>query len=243
MSTAPSIASGTGQLPVVLFPEGPGYVFMDEVARTDASKIFLVKSLEDGKQYIRKESMPGYWSDTETIQNEDVRMVRRLGNIGGVSKLIGWIDYLDERQSRVVSVSYWELCNGGTLLGFQEKMVKLKKKVPDQCLWSIFEQMMRIMIDIVKAGVLHTDSHMGNWLLHLKPGSHIPQLVLADWGRAELKPNGYFSENSVRKWWDLAHHQFDVFLVGNMRSLMLQGSRPVGTLRKHFDRIKEDRSL
>ncbi|KAK5948096.1 hypothetical protein OHC33_010844 [Knufia fluminis] len=132
---------------VVLFPEGPGYIFISKLAKTGLSKVMI---------------------HTKT---------HRL------------TEYRDEvRSNSVVTATYWELYDAGTLEEVKEHIGRTNEPVSERFLFSILRQMLKAMLNVIKAGILHTDAHAGNWFLNLVNGGKEVKFMLGDWGLWRAKP-------------------------------------------------------
>ena len=235
-----SYNNGPGALKAVLYPEGPGFLFVAELAKTGSSKVVLVKSLADGIVYVRKESMPKSFTTEHTIQSKEVRVVKQIQHLGSIPRLIGWTEYQDEGISKVVNVSYWELCNGGTLAGLMRRMRDSRRPVPEKCLWSILGQMLRITLNTIRLGILNKDCHEHNWLLHLENDSRMPRVILGDWGLVEFEPTANASPGETKKWWEMVHTQLKDHVVRIVRELMIGSNKLQGSAKDHFNRVVQE---
>lgn len=220
---------------VIFFPEGHGFVFISILATTGSSKVVIVKSLKDRELYVRKESEPEAIMQQETIQSREARLNRTLTDIDGIPNLIGWIEYHDEQSSNnFVTATYWELYNRGTLEQLRLRLQARAQSLPEDCLLSIYSQMLKVMMQTFERGVLHTDAHAENWLVDMKNGA-LPKLGLCDWDMVETKPTEHprsctarFCNKScpVRAWWNSCSENLRTFVLSHVRILAAIGSGP-----------------
>jgi len=184
---------------VVLFPEGPGYIFVSKLAGSALAKVMLVRSLKDSKLYVRKESLSYSWNPSQIIQSPDVNAMKQVQRVDDIATLLGWTEYQDEvRSNNVVTATYWQLYDCGTLEELKDRISENKEPVSEKFFLSLFHQMLRIMLESIRSGILHTDTHAGNWFLSLVNEDKIVRPVLGDWNLFEGRPN--MKEHGEQDW-------------------------------------------
>jgi len=225
-------SSPAGPQKVVLFPEGPGYIFISRLDLTGLSKLMVVRSLEDGRLYVRKESHPYLRDPSQIIQSAEVRAVKQIQHINAIPRLTGWTEYHDEvRSNNVITATLWELCDVGTFLDLQAYIGRTTEPVSAKLLFSLVRQMLRAMLDTMKTGVLHTDAHAANWFVSLVDGDKDLKVVLGDWGSwverpnlEEHQPNELAGHQSARcalcQWYRLCQSHMSTLVVPTARDLM-----------------------
>lgn len=195
----------------------------------------IVKSLKDGRLCVRKESVPYPRNPAHIIQSADVGAVQQIQQVLTVAKLLGWIEYHDEmRSNNAITATYWELYNAGTLDEIKEHIRRTNTPVSEKFLFSMLRQMLRAMLDTIKAGILHTDAHMGNWFLDLINGGKEVKLMLGDWGNWKSRPNmrehlandvwgkqvDHIQRCELCRWYLCCHNHLKVYMVQNVRDLV-----------------------
>ncbi|KAK3904185.1 hypothetical protein C8A05DRAFT_32030 [Staphylotrichum tortipilum] len=84
-------------------------------------------------------------------------------------------------------VSYWELCNGGTLFSFLMRCKAKRVALPVALALNFLRQVLETLEFLHTAlatPVFHGDLHSFNLVLHFAPGRFVPELKLLDFGRA-----------------------------------------------------------
>lgn len=88
------------------------------------------------------------------------------------------------------------------------------------------------MIVTIKAGVLHTDAHDGNWFVRFGSASQYPEIVLGDWGSHETRPQCDDSEDELRKWFESAHLAISIHLIDRLQGYIVADLPRVGSFRR-----------
>lgn len=91
---------------VIYFKDGPGYILIKALYSTNFTKTMLVKSLSNGRLYVRKEEYAKPFDPDYVIQNDDVKAIKLLEHVQGIAQLEGWTDYQYAEMNSVISVSY-----------------------------------------------------------------------------------------------------------------------------------------
>ena len=217
---------------VIFFAEGPGYIFIAKLAKSGLSKVMIVQSLEDGALCVRKESVPYPRNPAHNITSTDVRAIKHIQHLEAIPLLRGWTEYHDEvRSNNAVTATYWDLYNAGTLEDIKDHVRRTNEPVSECFFISILRQMLKTMLDTIKAGVLHTDAHAGNWLLHVVNSGNDARLMLGDWGNWMSRPKinehlpnevcaQHNSDCELCQWYLHCHIQLKDYVVQNMRDLL-----------------------
>lgn len=218
---------------VIFFPEGHGFVLISVLANTGSSRVIIVKSLKDGKLYVRKESEPEAVMEQQATQSEEVRVNSTLADVDGIPNLIGWTEYHDEQSSNnFITASYWELFNRGTLEQLSLELQARPQSLSENCLWSIYSQMLKTMVETIEKGIVHTDAHAGNWFIDMENGT-LPKLGLGDWGTVEIKPTQHLrlctasscdKACPVKAWWNTCGENLKTFVPSHVRTLAAIGN-------------------
>lgn len=224
--------STVGLQKVVFFPEGPGYIFISKLDLTGLSKLMIVRSVEDNKLYVRKESHPYIRDAEQIIQSADVRAVKEIQHINAIPRLLGWIEYEDEvRSNNVITASIWELCDAGSLLGIRDDIQQTMQPATEKVLFSLWRQMLRVMLDTIQAGILHVDAHADNWFVSIVNGDREVKVMLGDWGLWERRPDmeehqpselgqNHISNCALCQWYRSCHVQLGQQVVAVARDLV-----------------------
>lgn len=225
---------------VVLFEDGPGFVFIEVLDTESSSDIFLVRSLADGLTYVRKQTSVGAIQPNEAIQSKDVRYPVRLSSVSDIAQPFGWAEYLDASNKALVSVGYWQWYEHGTLGQIEKRFKKSGLSIPISWIWSIFYQKLWILVDVMKSGVIHLDSHVKNWFVKLETSSDPPRLLLGDWGNADMKES-FVKDGHEWKWWDWCQKDIRNDVTRDTRRLLLQGHATGGNYRQYLDSLVQER--
>lgn len=235
MSAISSPAQLAAVTQVALFADGPGYIFV-KALESKNSNIFLVRSLEDGRTYIRKELTVDRLDPDEALHHRDVQMPLHLRHVSNVVQPVGWAEYVDANTNDLVNVSYWPYFEDGTLGNLEEQMKELRITMPMRWIWSILEQQLRTLLNATRSGVVHHDAHANNWFVHHGTTSDIPHLVLGDWGMAEPRQEPVGDE-SDRNWFQNSYIDIQERVVRHIRYLLVQGRAIDGSGRQYLDNI------
>lgn len=65
----------------IFFPEGPGYLYVEFLGRGVGGVVVKVRSLADGKLYVRKKPVPSLPNDAAGMRNPEVSLYRSHPNI------------------------------------------------------------------------------------------------------------------------------------------------------------------
>lgn len=170
----------------IFFEEGPGFLFIQKLGSGVDGSASLVRNVDTGGLKVRKEAFraQGAHSNEIGIPPWEAQVASLVKHIDGVYQAQGWTNWLytKSRQIGVVEVTYWRYCNMGALSSFEKSA---RHKIPEVFICHWLRSMLATLIDVHKAGIVHNDAHWGNWLLHKREESPIPDIVLADFGRAE----------------------------------------------------------
>lgn len=118
-------------------------------------------------------------------------------------------------------VSYWGLCNGGTLLRFIVSCASARVAPPCGLLLRFLQQALEtleFMHSALDVPVFHHDLHTENLMLHFAPGQVFPDLYVIDFGRATRLPAMIVNKRGRRRCpcgdrfcqcqaWDVPHIQ------------------------------------
>lgn len=194
--------AGSRQSYVVHFTEGNGYVLVKPLSHGTQGEVYLVRSLTDGKLYVRKHSRYG-------APDPDRTPFKHLLPSFAAPAVVETI-----RQGRAGDVLYYTFCNGGDLSQLIARWRRNNIHIPEALYWSYISQMIRIFA-FIHAGWTSTGIQQ-DWE-HIEHGDAFPQNVFLDWSDDdELFPSfvlgdwdldGFLKDRAVRSGRNLAHLQ------------------------------------
>lgn len=225
----------------ILFRDGPGYIYINKLTKTHRSRLLIVKSLQDGLLYIRKESNPRPIREDWQFQSPDVYNSRALVGLDSAVIPFGWAEYKVGFTDQIVCVSYYPLLRGSSIHDLRHILTEGEIKMPKSWIWSMLQDMLRAMIDSISRGVLHTDGHASNWLIEFGHDVLRPHFRLADWGEAELLATCN-SERKKVNWYERAHQMIIEKVVNSIREDLLAAEKITGSIREHFNRVLRQNS-
>ncbi|KAK4917119.1 hypothetical protein LTR66_016968 [Elasticomyces elasticus] len=124
----------------VLFPEGPGFILVKILQPDKNALVCLVRSLDDGQLYVRKETGPEKLEGPTDVVSKEVQAARALQHLDVIPKLIGWTNDEDKRQDQ--------------------------QYLPESWIWYFLQSMLSTNLKFWDAGVCHGDGHGFNFFLH-----------------------------------------------------------------------------
>lgn len=173
----------------VFFNEGHGYLFVKTLGQGQFGCASLVRSLHNGRLYVRKEELrlSEVYSDHQarTQPSREAQLALKVKDIQNVYKLKGWVRHFSSAESKALEVSYWSLCNLGSMNGVYDAARKYGHRLPEPLLCQWLGSMLKTTIQVQQAGIIHRDGHEGNWLLHAENGR--VKVILGDFGCAKLR--------------------------------------------------------
>lgn len=175
----------------VYFREGSGYLFVKTLGEGVDGSAILVRSVADGKLYVRKEEF-NYEETPRANHNfsrtppEETTNALQVQHIDGTYRPRGWTRWLNSPAGVGFSVTYWRHYDLGSLRGFASDCRHTGRPIPERwgAIW--FVSMCDTMIQVQRAGLVHNDPHSGNWLVERTDGG-IPRVVLGDFGRSQTR--------------------------------------------------------
>ena len=202
-----------------LFADSPeDYIFVRTLSSGHACCTQLVHNAATGGICVRKAlCVPRSAAGADTAAQEfdrDVRIASRLlavaaekGQEVRIPKLLA---ASTPASASAKKVSYWDLCNGGTLFAFLVRCKETGSALPHGLALHILQQTLEtleFMHTAPEHPVFHQDLHENNIVLHFTPGRALPDVMLIDFGRAVssapedehpvLRPRG------TLPWWDI----------------------------------------
>lgn len=178
----------------VYFKEGEGYLLVRSLAAGADGSASLVRSVQNGKLYVRKEDLalhrrpadPSLSSPPSEMTN--ARAVRHVAN---VYKAHGWTRWVRKDDQQCFDVTYWKYYNLGSLSHFRHELQSDGLNIPENWIATFWIRMINALIDIHEGGLVHVDPHGGNWLLETdnttEHPNRPPRIVLADFGRSNRR--------------------------------------------------------
>lgn len=100
----------------------------------------------------------------------------------------------DPKTGKSTRVSYWQLCNGGSLDSLTHKCRQTDARLPLALVMRLLQHVLEtlnFMYTALPEPLMHNDIHDGNILLHFQPGCVVPEFHLIDFG-------GVIPANSMR---------------------------------------------
>lgn len=183
---APSTHRGPVSQDAVYFREGSGYLYVKTLGNGVDGSAVLVRSVADGKLYVRKEEfsyedIPRFHTPPEETTN-----ALQVQNIRNTYRPHGWTRWVNSPARMAFNITYWQHYDLGSLRGFISDCRQTGRPIPERwgALW--FVSMCDTMIRVQRAGVIHNDPHTGNWLVQ-STHSGIPEVFLGDFGRSERR--------------------------------------------------------
>jgi len=196
-----------------------GCLLVRSLSSGQSCRAQLVYSVGTGAVCVRKALRPPFPDDVQNIADQaaqefdrDVLIAKRLA----AAAVEG--DY-ETRISALLSaphpnaasrVSYWELCNGGTLFAFFSDCLASRVVLPLGLALHILLQLLEAL-DFMYTGpgypIFHRDLHECNIMLNFAPGHAMPDIHILDFGRAistapedsHTQPEG----GATLGWWDI----------------------------------------
>ncbi|KAK4917118.1 hypothetical protein LTR66_016967, partial [Elasticomyces elasticus] len=82
---------------IILFPDGPGFEFLEKLPHNGHSEVYLVRSLKNGQIFVRKEKT-SVFDPSHAVQDAGARNVTELKGTSQLQMpdLEGWSEYHDE---------------------------------------------------------------------------------------------------------------------------------------------------
>ena len=179
----------------IFFPENTGYLYSRKLQPGVEGAVSLVCSVADGKQYVRKKTIPRLRPNTK-IPTEEVRFHRSHQFI---PELTWFKDYRvlkhghKQRNKLKSAVMISKFCNGGDLDRFHNLFLNIGG-LAEVVVWRMLDQRLRTLLFLHSSGVSNLDNHMGNVFLDFKEGAKLPDFCTADFGSAEATPSGIWAE-------------------------------------------------
>ncbi|KAK5088434.1 Serine/threonine-protein kinase Nek1 [Lithohypha guttulata] len=166
-----------------------GFVHVAKLGEGLYGCAILVRSLRDGKLYVRKEDLdcvPADGHRSNVIDSDEVRNAMHVGRLIDVPECKGWIRYADQRRNLSFGVSYWEYYFAGTLCDAPKRSMARNIMFPESWIFHWLSCMLDTILNAHIAGVTHRDAHMNNWFLTRKRDEEIPSIGLGDWGCSQV---------------------------------------------------------
>ncbi|KAK4940150.1 hypothetical protein LTR10_019685 [Elasticomyces elasticus] len=170
----------------IYFPEGPGFLYSAFLGQGVDGVAVKVRSLADGKVYVRKKTLARATNKETGVQNPEVGLYRAHPNI---PQLLNSESYpCGESKDGIPKFSdamIFNFCNGPTLAcamklpGF--KACTLFK-------WKVFDQLLDVFEHLHRSpsAVGHGDAHQNNIFLHFPEyRTGLPEVFLGDFSRAQ----------------------------------------------------------
>ena len=185
-----------------LFEGREGYLFVNNIGHPTNGEVQLVRSVADGRLYVRKKTYPTPMDANSTVTTcNEVKLYRPHPNI---PKLIDWADEVyresdfDRRQRS--TTSFWEYCNGGDLATLLAKACETETALPEAFFWKLLLELLTIL-DFLHFGcqpaICQGDFHAGNIFLHWEDDSTIlPAIKLVDFGLARIYNPGHWRDTA-----------------------------------------------
>ncbi|KAL2015368.1 hypothetical protein VTK56DRAFT_5765 [Thermocarpiscus australiensis] len=107
----------------------------------------------------------------------------------------------DQRSGKYSRVSYWSLCNGGSLSSFAHNCWDKAFNMPEGLVLRFLQhalEMLHFMYATLPDPLFHGDLHSNNVLLHFPPGCNVPDFHLIDFGQA--RPAAYLARDPTLSW-------------------------------------------
>lgn len=228
----PTLRAATPQ-DAVYFDEGQGYLLVRSVGSGADGSASLVRSVRNGKLYIRKEDtyFLAFYGETATFREsppDEIANARLVDNVNGVYHAHGWTKWVNRNRHRSYNVTYWKYYDLGALTPFNTAFRRNNgRPVPEEWCVTWLIRMSEILINVHDAGIVHHDCHGGNWLLETGM-STIPRIVLADFGRCERRPSDPYNPHA---WIAACTSDFSLSLEAICHCLNLNYNYRDGTVR------------
>jgi len=132
-------------------------------------------------------------------------------DVTGVTKLRGWVNYMDEL-GRMYTVTYWNYCNAGTLHGAIMKARSMRRDLPEIWVCDWFYSMLSVLLTIHRLGLAHEDGHQNNWFLHHCSHRSIPMITLGDFGNSTISGSRPGWERRCREDFEFAQENVNSML-------------------------------
>ncbi|GAB1319858.1 hypothetical protein MFIFM68171_10068 [Madurella fahalii] len=126
-----------------------------------------------------------------------------------IPKLISDYTTPDEywrKSGKYSRVSYWSLCNGGSLDAFVEDCLERGETIPRGMAFRFLRQILetlQAMYAQCSNPVFHGDMHANNVLLHFEPQCTVPDFYLVDFGQASFVSPSVPAVDGERGNWDI----------------------------------------
>lgn len=156
----------------------------------------LVRRCSNGIVCVRKYLRNRRGEDPDDLRRaeaEFAREVRFVTRLQAVARATGKPFRVPRLLSSKMSgpnrckVSYWELCNGGTLFSFLRRCTTHSVALPVGLALDFLRQVLEtieFLHTALETPVFHGDVHSANLALHFVPGRLVPELKLLDFGLA-----------------------------------------------------------
>ena len=168
----------------IFYDDGPGYLYVRDMARGTEGQTMLVHSVADGKLYVRK---IGRLQDVEQdlsspirpttgtpgqhqLEPREVSHYRPYPNIPGLIDFKTLVHNPPHTYNKNVKqyVTYWQFCNGGDLEHYIAQYSGLKERIPEIIIWRFLWQIFKTCqyLQHCQPPVSHTDIFNGNIFVH-----------------------------------------------------------------------------
>lgn len=170
----------------ILFPEGPGYLFVEFLGSGVDGVAVKVRSLADGKVYVRKKTVPRIANDVNPHRNPEVSLYRSHPNIPRLvyAQTLSNVTGPREDDTPLSDSMIFDFCNGPTLFA----AMKLPEFQPCTLFkWKTFDQLLGVLEHLHRnhAAVGHQDLHLENLYLHFpEDAATLPDVYVGDFGQA-----------------------------------------------------------
>lgn len=162
--------------------EGTGYLHSQYLGQGVQGTATLARCCQTGELVVRKRAA---FIDLEENPFADQLVVGHPN----IVQLLAAHNYFNE-QDLASSATYWRYANGKDLKSLVNAYRAAEQRVPEILIWHFLSQQLRAYHALFSSGMVHSDGHWANVLVHWDDANALPEFILGDLGLCDLMSKG-----------------------------------------------------